>query len=58
MHHTTTAPRLQSDNLHAERIARLSEEYLTATPARCEQIGAEISGMIDGKIAAIGVKGQ
>ncbi len=51
--HTHTAPRPISSNPTAERIARLSEEYLTASPARKEAIGEEIAGMIAGRVVAL-----
>lgn len=48
--HGHTAPRPTIANPIAARIADLSEEYLTASPTRREEIGEEISGMIAGRV--------
>ncbi|WP_306113423.1 MULTISPECIES: hypothetical protein [unclassified Roseovarius] len=48
--HGHTASRPASHNPIAARIAELSEEYLTASPQRREEIGEEISGMIAGRV--------
>ena len=51
--HSHTAPRPATHDPVAERIAALSEEYLSAGTARREQIGEEISGMIAGRVVLI-----
>ncbi len=48
--HGHTAPRPDVTHPVAARIADLSEEYLTASAARREEIGEEISGMIAGRV--------
>lgn len=51
--HGHTASRPASRNPIAARIADLSEEYLTASTERREEIGEEISGMIAGRVIPI-----
>lgn len=54
MTHThTTPPQPRSPDPKAARIADLSEEWFTADPARREAIGAEIAGLIEGKVAPL-----
>ena len=48
--HGHTAPRPIIDNPIAARIATLSEEYLSASASRREEIGQEISGLIAGRV--------
>ncbi|WP_299848150.1 hypothetical protein [uncultured Roseovarius sp.] len=51
--HGHTAPRPSISNPIAARIADLSDEYLTASEGRREEIGEEISGLIAGRIIPI-----
>lgn len=58
MHGRATPPLKRALNPVHQRIARLSMEFIDATPERREQIGAEISAMLDGKLDVIGTFGR
>ncbi|MGC1487613.1 MAG: hypothetical protein WA784_07480 [Albidovulum sp.] len=51
MHGTFLPPRPIARDPRAERIAALSHEYLSATPERREEIGAEVAALVDGGVA-------
>lgn len=51
--HTHATPRPIASEPKAARIAALSEEYLSASPARREDIGKEISGLIAGTVVPL-----
>lgn len=51
--HQHVTPRPESLDPRAARIAELSEEYITASAERRESIGAEIAGLIAGKVVPI-----
>lgn len=53
MHGQATRQCAPSADPKAARIAALSEEYLCADPARREEIGIEIEGLISGRIVAV-----
>lgn len=53
MHGTFLPPRPIARDPQAERIAALSHEYLSATPDRREEIGAEVAALIDGGVTAL-----
>ena len=48
--HGTATPRVASADPKAERIARLSEEFLSASARRKTEIGEEIAGLIADRI--------
>lgn len=52
--HGHATPRQENTDTKSERIAALSEEYLIAKPARKEEIGEEIAGLISGRIVLMG----
>jgi hypothetical protein len=51
--HGSATPRPITSDPKAARIAALSEEYLSATRERQEEIGEEICGLISGNVVAI-----
>lgn len=51
--HGEATPRLPSDDPVARRIARLSEEFLSAPRARREAIGAEIRALATGNVVPL-----
>lgn len=53
MRHGTATPPLPAFGL-AGRIARLSAEFIDATPERQEQIGREVQALIDGRLFCVG----
>ncbi len=48
--HGHTTPRAAATNPIAARIAELSEEFLVAGPARRDEIGSEVVGLMSGQI--------
>lgn len=51
--HGHTSQRPLITNPIAARIADLSEEYLSASAQRREEIGEEISGLINGRVVVM-----
>ena len=51
--HGHTAPKQTITDPIAARIAELSDEYLSATVQRCEEIGEEISALISGQVVPL-----
>ena len=52
----TTAPQPTSGNPSHLRMARLTAEYIDATPERQAKIDAEVQGMLDGKVESLRIK--
>ncbi len=51
--HGHTSKRPTVDNPVAARISDLSDEYLSASPQRRDEIGEEIAGLIAGRVVPL-----
>ena len=54
MNHGKATPRLKAKDPKAERIAELSDEYLSADPERRYAIGEEVVALMTGGVLAFG----
>lgn len=58
MHGNSGASQPATGNVTHLRIARLTLEYIDATPKRQAQIDAEVEALISGKVSVIGPRSQ